>query len=89
MEILEKKMYLIPLEHREQLIEMLPWFRKTMRLIKGHEYTNYLFELYRTYLCKGYTGSQNCSACMMQVKSRMFLAAKTFEKYGTGQPADG
>ena len=79
---LEEKFYLIPLEHREQLVEMLPWFRKTMRLIKGHENTNYLFQLYTTYLARGWSGTQTCGYCMQQVKHRLFLAAQTYEKYG-------
>lgn len=86
---LQKRMYAIPLEHREQLVEMLPWFRKTMVLRKGHEYTRYLFDLYRSYLCRGYTGTENCPACLSQVKSRLFLAAKTFEEYGTKLEPDG
>jgi|32_taG_2_1085360.scaffolds.fasta_scaffold04050_2 hypothetical protein len=79
---LEESFYRIPVEHREKLIEMLPWFRKTMKLIKNHEYTNYLFELYRTYLARGWSGTQNCGYCMQQVKHRLFLAAQTFEKFG-------
>ncbi len=79
---LEQKFYLIPLEHREQLLEMLPWLRKTMKLVKGHEYTNYLFDLYKTYLCRGWDGTQTCGYCMQQVKHRMFRAALTYETYG-------
>lgn len=79
---LEKKFYLIPLEHREELLAMLPWLRRTMTLTKGHEYTNYLFKLYKTYLSRGYTGSQTCGYCMQQVKHRMLRAALTYENYG-------
>lgn len=86
---LEKSFYNIPEEHRKTLIEMLPWFRKTMKLIKGHEYTNYLFELYTTYLARGWSGTQNCGYCMQQVKHRMFLAAQTFDNFGIKLEQDG
>jgi hypothetical protein len=79
---LEKKFYLIPLDHREELLNMLPWLRATMTLSRGHEYTNYLFDLYKTYLSRGYTGTQTCGYCMQQVKHRMLRAALTFETYG-------
>ena len=88
MTTLEKNCYRIPEEHRTQLVEMLPWFRKTMKLLKGHEYTNYLFKLYTTYLARGWSGTQNCGYCMQQVKHRLFLAAKTFEKYGVEHDAN-
>lgn len=86
---LEKNFYQIPQEHREHLVKMLPWIKKQVKLQPGHEYTDYLFKLYNSYLCVGCNKTQDCGYCLSQVKHRMFLAAYTFEQYGTKDLADG
>lgn len=81
---MKNKVYNIPEEHREELVQLKSWMLELPRgLPMGDDRTRYLFEIYNEYLfTSNIIMEETCSSCRGKVYRKIMEAIETFELYG-------
>jgi hypothetical protein len=84
---MKDKTYNIPIEHREELIQLKPWMESLkLGLTPGDDRTRYLFDLYNEYLSTtNKIMEETCSSCRGKVYRRIMECIESFEQNFHGE----
>jgi hypothetical protein len=84
----EQKAYWIPLQYRQEIIELQEKLKRLMSLGTNDVYAVFMFNLYNAYISKNKPEDIKCSRCRSRMIHKFSQFAEIYKAYGTEYPEE-